>query len=62
MQALLGLVGLALIKARYPNQIELRKTLKRVMLSREYGKLNPDQFADAVLKQSKDVFDRLAEM
>ena len=67
MESLTGivwcLVGLALIKARYPNRIELRKTLHRIIWGKsELRRIDADQFAIAVLKQSKDVFDKLAEM
>jgi hypothetical protein len=60
---ILGLVGLALIKARYPDKIELRKSFHRIIWGdSELRRIDPDQFASAVLKQSKDVFDKLAEM
>jgi len=60
---LFGLIGLALIKARYPNSVQFRRAFHNVLLGkRGLGSLDPDQFASAVLKQSKDVFDKLAEM
>ncbi len=67
MESLTGiiwsLVGLALIKVRYPNRIELRKTLHHIIWANgELRRIDADQFAIAVLKQSKDVFDKLAEM
>jgi len=67
MESLTGivwsLVGLALIKVRYPNRIELRKTLHHIIWGTgELRRIDADQFAIAVLKQSKDVFDKLAEM
>ncbi len=62
MQGVLGLVGLVLVKARYPSRVELRQALKRMLIGHEYERLDPDQFAAAVLKQNKEVFDRLAEM
>ena len=67
MESLTGivwsLVGLALIKVRYPNRIELRRTLHQIIWGNgQLRKIDADQFAIAVLKQSKDVFDKLAEM
>ncbi len=67
MESLTGiiwsLVGLALIKVRYPNRIELRKPLHHTIWANgELRRIDADQFAIAVLKQSKDVFDKLAEM
>lgn len=67
MESITGIVwafvGLALMKVRYPDKVELRKTFHRIVWgSNETGKIDADQFANAVLKQSKEVFDKLAEM
>ena len=58
---LLSLVGLTLAKIRYPREFSFLETLKHLSHG-DRRRFGPDQFAVAVLKQNKEVFERLADM
>jgi len=57
----LGLVGLTLAKIRYPREFSFLETMRHLAHG-ERRKFGPDQFAVAMLKQNKEVFERLADM
>ena len=58
---LAGLISIAFAKIAHPNSIHFRKVARSVLLTNQ-GKIDPDDFAHAVLRRNKEVFDRLAEM
>jgi len=59
----LGLISLAIVKLTYPHAISLHGTVKRIIANPQKAQNStPDQFALAVLKRNKEVFERLAEM
>lgn len=57
----LGLISIAVAKIAHPNAVHFRK-IARSVFSTHQGKIDPDDFANAVLRRNKEVFDRLAEM
>jgi len=59
----LGLVSVALLKIAYPRAVEFHRTAKHLVSNpKDARSFSPDQFAIAVLKRNKEVFDKLAEM
>ncbi|OLD55832.1 hypothetical protein AUI46_03305 [archaeon 13_1_40CM_2_52_13] len=57
----LGLISIAVAKIAHPNTVHFRK-IARSVFSTHQGKIDPEDFANAVLRRNKEVFDRLAEM
>ena len=58
---LFSLVSIALAKIMNPNGVHIHRILQSIFAKQE-AKIDPEQFATAVLRRNKEVFERLAEM
>lgn len=59
----LGIVSLAIVKLTNPRSVSFHKTVKHMIANpKDARNFDPDQFAYAVLKRNKEVFERLADM
>jgi hypothetical protein len=59
----LGLVSLAILRITYPHTFSWHRAVKRLIRNpNDVRYFGPDEFAIAVLKRNKQVFDKLAEM
>ena len=60
---ILGMISLAIVKITYPHTVSLHRTVKRMIANpKDAQNFGPEQFALAVLKHKKEVFEKLAEM
>ncbi len=61
IDVLLGVISVVIIKLVDPNAVAIR-SIADVVTGKKKVRFRADEFATAVIKRNKNVFDRLAEM